>query len=204
LTATTSTLIRSNATPLTGIERVWLNISPDLLAPVSYSCQLFNSQRGHHYRTRILHYISWSRSPGRGLKDGKPEFAYAYSNQPDHKYRVVSGQPLAPGNHIVRVKFEYAGGGIGKAATATLLVDENLAAQGRIERTIPVRFSLDETFDIGEDTGTPVLEEYADQMPFRFTGTLKRFVVVLEPLKLNAEEQRRLHDELAKAMAAVQ
>jgi len=59
-------------------------------------------------------------------------------------------------------------------------------------------------FDIGEDTGTPVLEEYADQMPFRFTGTLKRFVVVLEPLKLSADEQRRLHDELAKAMAAVQ
>jgi hypothetical protein len=27
-------------------------------------------------------------------------------------------------NHVVRVKFEYDGGGIGKAATATLLVDE--------------------------------------------------------------------------------
>jgi arylsulfatase len=83
-------------------------------------------------------------------------------------------------------------------------VDEKQAKQGRIEWTIPVRFSLDETFDIGEDTGTPVLEEYADQMPYRFTGTLKRFVVVLEPLKLSADEQRRLHAELAKAMAAVQ
>jgi hypothetical protein len=67
-----------------------------------------------------------------------------------------------------------------------------------------VRFSLDETFEVGEDTGTPVLEDYADRMPFRFTGTLKRFVVVLEPLKLSADEQRRLHEELAQAMAAVQ
>jgi len=41
-------------------------------------------------------------------------------------------------------------------------------------------------------------------MPFRFTGMLKKFVVVLEPLKLSADEQRRLHEELAKAMAAVQ
>jgi arylsulfatase len=39
-----------------------------------------------------------------------------------------------------------------------------------------------QTFDVGEDTGTPVLEEYEDKMPFRFTGTLKRFVAVLEPL----------------------
>jgi hypothetical protein len=68
------------------------------------------------------------------MQDGKPEFAYAYSNQPQHKYRVVADQPLVPGNHIVRVKFNYDGGGIGKAATAVLLVDEKEAAQGRVDR----------------------------------------------------------------------
>jgi len=41
-------------------------------------------------------------------------------------------------------------------------------------------------------------------MPFRFTGTLTKFVAVLEPSKLSAEEQRRLHEELAKALMAVQ
>jgi len=137
------------------------------------------------------------------VQDSKPVFAYAYSNQPEHKFRVVSDQPLAAGNHVIRVKFEYEGGGIGKAATATLLVNERQVAQGKIARTIGVRFSLDETFDIGQDTGTPVLEEYEDKMPFRFTGTLTRFVAVLEPSKLSPEEQRRLHEELAKAMAAV-
>jgi arylsulfatase len=137
------------------------------------------------------------------LQDGKPLFAYAYSNQPEHKFRVASDQPLAAGNHIVRVKFEYDGGGIGKGATATLLIDEKQVAQGRILQTIPARFSLDETFDIGEDTGTPVLEEYERNMPFRFTGTLTKFVAVLEPSKLSEDEQRRLHEELAKAMMAV-
>jgi len=115
------------------------------------------------------------------MQDGKPEFAHAYSNQPEHKHRIVSDQPLAPGNHLVRVKFEYAGGGIGKAATATLLVDEKPVGQGQIPQTIAVRFSLDETFDVGEDTGTPVLEEYEAKMPFRFTGTLKRFVRFSNP-----------------------
>jgi arylsulfatase len=40
-----------------------------------------------------------------------------------------------------------------------------------------VRFSLDETFDVGQDTGTPVLEEYGSQMPFTFTGTLAKVTI---------------------------
>ena len=85
-----------------------------------------------------------------------------------------------------------------------MLVDEKPAGEVKIPQTIAVRFSLDETFDVGEDTGTPVLEEYAERMPFRFTGTLNKFAVVLEPHSLTPEEQKRLHDQLAKAMMAVQ
>ena len=137
------------------------------------------------------------------MQDGKPEFAYALSNQPDHKFRAVSNVPLAPGNHIIRVKFVYDGGGIAKGAAANLLVDEKEVAQVRIPRTVGICFSLDETFDVGEDTGTPVLESYDDKMPFKFTGELKKFMVVLEPQNLSEEEQKRLHEQLAKAMMAV-
>ena len=101
------------------------------------------------------------------------------------------------------MKFDYAGGGIGKAANATLLVDEKPVGQVKVEQTIVVRFSLDETFDIGQDTGTPVLEEYDANMPYPFSGMLHRFVVVLEPSKLSPDEQQRLQEQLAQAMAAV-
>jgi arylsulfatase len=138
------------------------------------------------------------------MLDNKPEFAYALSNQPDHKYRIISDQPLPAGDHLIRVKFDYDGGGIGKGATATLLVDEKQVAQGKIPQTVGVRFSLDETFDVGEDMGTPVLEDYADKMPFAFTGTLKKFVVVLQPEKLSEEEKKHLREEAAKAMMNVQ
>ena len=138
------------------------------------------------------------------LQDGKPEFAYAYSNQPEHKFRVVSDQPIAAGNHVVRLDFKYDGGGIGRGAMGTLFVDGKQVAQGQIPRTIPIRFSLDETFDVGEDTGTPVVEDYADKMPFAFTGTLKKLVVILEPDKLTAEERKRLLEEEAKGAMAAQ
>jgi len=107
------------------------------------------------------------------------------------------------GNHVVRFHFAYDGGGIGKSATGTLFVDGTQVAQGRIPQTVGVRFSLDETFDVGADTGTPVIEDYVDKMPFPFTGTLKKFVVVLEPEKLTEEERQRLREEEAKALMAI-
>jgi hypothetical protein len=37
--------------------------------------------------------------------------------------------------------------------------------------TVPLRVSADETLDIGEDTGTPIIRDY--QVPFRFTGEIE-------------------------------
>jgi arylsulfatase A-like enzyme len=138
------------------------------------------------------------------MQESRPEFAYALSNQPEHKFRIASDQPIAPGNHVVRFNFKYDGGGIGKGATGTLFVDGKQVAQGQIPQTIRNRFSLDETFDIGEDTGTPVIEDYADKMPFAFTGTIKKIGVVLEPEKLTDEERKRLLEEEAEAWMAVE
>jgi arylsulfatase len=114
------------------------------------------------------------------VMDGKPEFVHAFSNQAQHKYRVSSKEKLAPGKHTVRFDFQYDGGGRGKGGTGTLLVDGRQVAKGRIERTVPNRFSLDETFDVGLDTGTPVVEDYVGQMPFKFTGKLEKFTIDLK------------------------
>ncbi len=137
------------------------------------------------------------------LKDSKPQFVYALSNQPQHKYSVASDAPVPAGDHVVRFSFNYDGGGIGKGATGILFVDGKEVAQGRIPETIRGRFSLDETFDIGEDTGTPVIEDYVDKMPFAFTGTLKKFMVVLQPQKLSPEERQRLLEEEARGAMSV-
>jgi arylsulfatase A-like enzyme len=134
------------------------------------------------------------------LDDSKPRFAYALSNQKEHKFVAASDTALAPGNHVVRVKFQYAGGGVGKGGTAILLVDEKEVAKVAIPATLFARFSLDETFDVGEDTGTPLVEDYAAKMPYQFTGTLKRFAVVLEPEKLSEEDQKKLRDALGAVL----
>jgi arylsulfatase len=113
--------------------------------------------------------------------DGKPVFVHALSNQAKHKYRVTADQKLSPGKHTITFDFAYDGGGIGKGGTGTISVDGKKVAEGKIPQTVAIRFSLDETFDVGEDTGTPVVEDYADKMPFRFTGKLNKLVIELKP-----------------------
>jgi arylsulfatase A-like enzyme len=102
--------------------------------------------------------------------DGKPLFVHALSNQPQQKYKVASTETLTPGKHTIKFDFKYDGGGIGKGGTGTLFVDAKQVAQAHIDRTVCCRFSLDETFDVGKDTASPVIEDYADKMPFKFGG----------------------------------
>ena len=124
------------------------------------------------------------------------------SLQPQHKYRATSKEKLAPGKHTIKFDFKYDGPGFGKSGTGTLAVDGKQVAQGKIERTIPLRFSLDETMDVGQDTGTPVVEDYVAKMPFKFTGTLKKVVIELGKSGLAAGDEKKL-EEANKKVAAV-
>jgi hypothetical protein len=124
------------------------------------------------------------------LLQGKPVFHY---NLVGVERTTIAGKgELAPGGHTIMVDFKYDGPGIGKGGTVTLAVDGKGVADGNLARTIPFRVSADETFDIGEDTGTPVSEDY--RVPFKFTGALKRVVITLGEAKLTAAEQKELDE----------
>jgi len=110
------------------------------------------------------------------LKEGKPVFVYNFLDL--ERTFVSAPEALSPREHTILVKFNYPGGGVGKPADIELLVDGSGVAKGRIEKTIPIRLSLDETLDIGEDTGTPVSEDY--KVPFKFTGEIEKVIVSLK------------------------
>jgi hypothetical protein len=73
-----------------------------------------------------------------------------------------------------------------------------------IEHTIPIRFSLDETFDIGEDTGTPVVDllETAGELE-RHLG-LVILVIELGKSGLTASDELKLKELNKKAAVAVE
>ena len=74
--------------------------------------------------------------------------------------------------------FKYDGGGPGKRGTATLFVNGQKAGEGRVEKTIPGRFSMD-TMDVGMDLNSPVARgEY--ETPYKFTGTIDSVTIELD------------------------
>jgi hypothetical protein len=131
------------------------------------------------------------------LLDGKPVFHYNLVGV--QRYTVAGPDKLSAGKHTVVVDFKYDGGGLGKGGLATLLVDGKKVASAQFARTIPFRISADETLDIGEDTGTPVSEDY--HVPFKFTGTIGKVVILLGDEKITAEDQKAI--EKAEADLAV-
>jgi arylsulfatase len=112
------------------------------------------------------------------LLEGRPVFLYNLAGVA--RYRIAGKEKLTAGKHTVVFDFKYDGGGIGKGGTGTLTVDGKAVAEGKVERTLPFRLQGDETLDCGEDTGTPVSEEYAERMPFHFTGKLAKVVIDLD------------------------
>jgi arylsulfatase len=91
-------------------------------------------------------------------KGGKP--TYCYNLLGLQRFKVEGDAAMSPGTHQVRMEFAYDGGGLAKGGTVTLYVDGDEVGAGRVEGTVPMIFSGDETTDIGSDTASPVSDDY--------------------------------------------
>ena len=69
------------------------------------------------------------------------------------------------------MEFAYDGGGLAKGGTVTLYLDGGKVGEGRVEATVPLLFSADETADVGRDTASPVSNDYEGESSI-FTGTV--------------------------------
>ena len=104
--------------------------------------------------------------------------SYCYNLFGIQRFYVHADQTVPSGDHQVRLEFGYDGGGLGKGGTADLYVDGTQVASGRVEGTVPMLFSGDETLDVGSDSGTPVSDEYGSRDSV-FTGRIHRVQIDL-------------------------
>jgi hypothetical protein len=111
------------------------------------------------------------------VKDGTPIYEYNCLGQ--NRYRITSSEPPPAGKSSIRVEFKYDRGGSANGGNVAMFLDDKKVGEGRVEMTMSARFSADETFDIGLDTGSPVSDQYAS--PFRFAGAINRVEVATGP-----------------------
>ena len=102
-------------------------------------------------------------------KDGKAKFAYNFFGL--ETFTVAASQAIPAGKHQVRMEFKYDGGGLAKGSNVALYYDGQKVGEGRVERTVPMIFSADETTDIGREAGTPVTADY-DRHSSVFSGKI--------------------------------
>ena len=86
--------------------------------------------------------------------DGFPTYLY---NCFGHDLTTIRhDRALLPGRHEIEMHYQHDGG-FGAGGLVTLFVDGESVDEARIERTVPIVFSMSgETFDVGIDTGAPV------------------------------------------------
>ncbi len=137
------------------------------------------------------------------LLKGKPVFDY---NLLDLKHYRWEGGPLGhglladalkPGKHTIVFDFKYDGPGPGKGGEGVFKVDGNEIARKKMDHTIPLLMSIDETFDVGSDTRTAVNDDY--KLPFRFTGTIDKLTFNLGPEQLTDADKKAIAEKMARA-----
>ena len=92
-------------------------------------------------------------------KDGKLKYCYNFFGI--QYFYVESTTPIPPGNQQVRMEFKYDGGGLAKGGAVSLYLNGKNVGQGRVEHTIPMIYSGDETCDVGNDFATAVSQDYS-------------------------------------------
>ena len=101
----------------------------------------------------------------------KGRLTYCYNLLGIQRTKFASSEPLAGGAHEVRMDFTYDGGGRGKGGDVALYVDDVEVAAGRLEATVPLVFSADETCDLGVDSASPVSDDYTPESS-KFNGRI--------------------------------
>jgi arylsulfatase len=117
-------------------------------------------------------------------KGGKLKYCY---NLLGIQYFYVEARSALPaGAHQVRMEFAYAGGGLGKGGKVTLYVDGQPVGEGTVAATAAMIFSADDGCDVGEDTGSPVSQDYGPRGN-AFTGRVKGVQIAINAAAENAD-----------------
>ncbi len=116
-------------------------------------------------------------------EQSRPTYVYNWFG---HEFTTVVGNALSQGQHQICVHYVHDGG-FAAGGELALEVNGEILGTARIERTVPVIFSMSgETFDVGRDTGSPVGAYPHD---FAFTG--KILGVTLERVAEPSDEVKR-------------
>ncbi len=124
------------------------------------------------------------------IEDGK--LTHTYSMMGVFVFKQVAEEDVPTGDVTVRMAFEADEAKPATGGEVTLFIDGRPVGKGRMDHTVPVRFSGYAGMDIGRDNGGVVDLSYEDRKPFAFTGTVKKVVFDIKP-HLSSQDELDIH-----------
>ncbi|HTF20533.1 MAG TPA: sulfatase-like hydrolase/transferase [Chryseolinea sp.] len=110
------------------------------------------------------------------LRDGKPTFVYNYLSI--DRPTLASKTALPAGKVKLVVDFTYDGGGMGKGGKVTMTANGKKIGEQRLEKTIPIQFSITEGLDVGMDIGSAI--DFTYKLPFAYPGKIEKVTIDLK------------------------
>ena len=101
---------------------------------------------------------------------------HSYSMMGVEQYQQVSTEPIPTGDVTVRMQFDADRQERSAGGTVSLYADDQQIGEGRLEKTVFLRFSAYAGMDVGRDNGLVVDRAYAAKAPYPFTGTVKKVI----------------------------
>ena len=92
---------------------------------------------------------------------------------------MESKETVQPGRQILSAEIRVdKEGKPGTGGNVTLRIGKKKVGEGRFEKQVYGYFTVNETFDVGCDTVSPVSDMY--ESPFPFTGKLEKVTIELK------------------------
>jgi arylsulfatase len=130
------------------------------------------------------------------VEDGRLKHTYSFLGL---KLDTITSRDELPKGKV-NARYEFTAdkpGEFATSGTARLFINGKQQAEGKLEHTVPLRFTAYEGMDIGTDNGLPVVPKlgYAKLLPKHFQGTIEKVEFNLGPAKISAEDLQRTYLE---------
>lgn len=102
------------------------------------------------------------------IKDNKLHYTYNFFNK--ERYSAISTIDLPEGKVDIKMRYDQESDTWGGGGTAILFINNQEVGKTKINKTVPIRFAVTETTDIGMDLGSTVTKEYIE--PFEYKNDI--------------------------------
>lgn len=102
--------------------------------------------------------------------------------------RIGTSDPLPQGKALIEVESNRVEGPA-SPMDITIRIDGKEVAKGHVPCTPSLYFTASEIFDIGQESFSPVADDYFDRAPFRFNGGVGKVYVKYLPSLLAARAE---------------